>query len=245
MVSQSMTALRKGDMAEAERIADECLQLGTEIGQPDAFSRYGALVIALRWHQGRLAELEPLIAQVAADTPAVPAFQAALALCRLAAQNRQGARELLAAAANDDFAAVPYDRVWTTTLALWAEIAGSLNAVRPSAVLANLLRPYADQVAYNNSNTLGPIADHLGQLETTLGHYDQADQYLDQAMRMHERFQAPFFLARTLIHRAQLCARRAALSDDANKRRLLMEAGDIARKHGYAGIERDMQALTD
>ena len=51
-----------------------------------------------------------------------------------------------------------------------------VTAVRADAsVLVDLLRPYPDLVACNGASTFGPIADYLGLLETTLGHYDQAE----------------------------------------------------------------------
>ena len=43
---------------------------------PDAMQFYAARLIAVRWHQGRVGELEPLVAQVTADTPGVPGFAA-------------------------------------------------------------------------------------------------------------------------------------------------------------------------
>jgi hypothetical protein len=132
---------------------------------------------------------------------------------------------------------------WTTTLALWAETAAYLDAVQPAALLADLLRPYSDLVAFNGASTFGPIADYLGLLETTLGQYGQADEHFDQAMTIHQRFQAPFFLARTILHRAQLCARRSTSGDAEHMRQLRAETLTLARQHGYAGLEREAEAL--
>ena len=243
VISDSAGALRRGDPAGAEALADESLRFGTESGQPDAFSIYGALLIAVRWHQGRLAELEPIVAQVAADTPGVPGFVAELAHCRIEGGDEGGARELLDLGAADGFASVPYDLVWATTLALWAEVAAHLGAVPPAAVLADRLRPYRGLVVFNGASTFGPIADYLGMLEAVLGNYEQADASFDQAMAIHQRFQAPFFLARTHLHRAQLCARRAAPADAEHGPQLLAETLILARRHGYAGLEREAVAL--
>ena len=80
-------------------------------------------------------------------------------------------------------------------------------------------------------------------LETVIGNYEQADAYFDQAMAIHERFQAPFFLARTQLHRAELYQQRAAPGDEERARDLLDETLAIARRHGYAGLERQVQTL--
>jgi class 3 adenylate cyclase/tetratricopeptide (TPR) repeat protein len=242
-IDESFVALLRGDVDEAERSADDLLRLGTETGQPDAVALYAALLIPVRWHQGRLGELEPLVAQVAADTPGVPGFIAALAHCRIEAGDPSGARELLDAAAADGFASIPRDVVWTTTIALWAEVAAHLGAADVAPMLVELLRPYHDHVAFAQTNTWGPLADYLGMLETVIGNYEQADAYFDQAMAIHERFQAPFFLARTQLHRAELYQQRAAPGDEERARDLLDETLAIARRHGYAGLERQVQTL--
>ena len=184
-----------------------------------------------------------MVAQVAADTPGVPGFVAELAHCRIEGGDEAGARELLCAAAADGFATVPYDQVWTTTLVLWTEVATPLDAVQTASVLVDLLRPYVELVAFNGVSTFGPIADYVGMLETILGNYDQAEASFDQAMVIHQRFQAPFFLGRTYLHRAQLCARRAAQGDAEEKRQLLRETLTLARRHGYASLEREAEAL--
>ena len=65
----------------------------------------------------------------------------------------------------------------------------------------------------------------------------------EQAMQIHERFKAPFFLARTLLHRASLHRERAATGDPERANELLTEALTIARAHGYTGLERTADLL--
>jgi hypothetical protein len=200
--ANSTAALLAGDVDRAEMLAEDCLRLGTESGQPDAIQFYAALLIAVRWHQGRVGELEPLVAQVTADTPGVPAFAAQLAHCRTESGDDDGARELLRVAAADDFASIPDDSVWTSTLVLYAEVAAHLGDHAVAATLVELMRPFMDVTAYNGTTNLGLVADAVGLLETTLGRYADAETSFERAMEIHKRFKAPFFLARTLLHRA-------------------------------------------
>jgi hypothetical protein len=79
----------------------------------------------------------------------------------------------------------------------------------------------------------------------TLGHDDEADPCFDQAMVIHERFQAPFFLARTLLHRAELSLKRAGSGDAERATELLGETLTAARRHGYAGLERAVTCLQE
>ena len=97
---------------------------------------------------------------------------------------------------------------------------------------------------FNGVSTFGAVADYLGMLETVLEHYDKADRYFDQALSMHERLKAPFFLARTQVHRAQLLRRRGAPPADPELGRLLTQARALANQYGYRGIERSVDALT-
>jgi hypothetical protein len=240
---QSTHALLGGDIKTAEHLAEESLALGTETGAPDALTFYGALLSAVRWHQGRKAELEPLIAQIVAEAPAVPGFTAELAHCRIEAGNHSGARELLDTAAVDHFASIPYDVVWTTALADWVEVVVSLDADHLAPTLLDLLAPYRDQVVFNGVTLLGPVADYLAMIETMLGHYDEAHTHLNQAMAIHRRLQAPFFSARTLLHHAELCNRRKESRDGERARSLLEEVLTISHVRGYAGLRRRAEAL--
>ena len=68
-----------GDHERAEQLAAAALEVGTESGQPDALSFYGAEMIGVRSQQGRLGELVPLIEQMTADNPDLTVFRATLA----------------------------------------------------------------------------------------------------------------------------------------------------------------------
>src|SRR4029077_2865418 len=78
-------ALLRGDLASAERLAGETMQIGADAGQPDASMIYGAQLQEIRLYQGRSGELIELLEQGAAANPAIPAWRGALAqaLCWL------------------------------------------------------------------------------------------------------------------------------------------------------------------
>jgi len=67
--TRSWRALLAGDAELAESLASQALQLGAKTGQLDAVAFYGVQVLAVRWHQGRLGELVPFVAQALADNP--------------------------------------------------------------------------------------------------------------------------------------------------------------------------------
>ena len=72
----SWRAMLAGDTALAEQLASSALDVGTESGEPDALLIFGVQLIAIRWQQGRLAEMLPLIKQGADDAPGVPGYRA-------------------------------------------------------------------------------------------------------------------------------------------------------------------------
>ncbi len=86
-------------------------------------------------------------------------------------------------------------------------------------------------------------ADALGRLATVLGEYDEADRYLDIADELNERLEAPFFTALTHLHRAEMQVERDGTDDSESARRNLDDALEVARRHGFAGIERDVASL--
>ena len=63
-----------------KRLAFEGLKMGSDTGQPDAPAAFGVNLVSIRWHEGRLDQIMPLIVQGAADYPGLPAFQAGYAV---------------------------------------------------------------------------------------------------------------------------------------------------------------------
>ena len=98
--------LLTGNPDQAERLATAALAVGSESGQPDAWSFYGAEMIGIRSQQGRLGELVPMIEQMTEANPNLVVFRATLAAGYLQAGDLDGAGRLLEAA-TDDLAAGP------------------------------------------------------------------------------------------------------------------------------------------
>jgi hypothetical protein len=58
-----MREIRSGGLAEAEDLASECAGRGHAVGDMDATGSYAAQLVAIRWLQGRIAELVPMLAE--------------------------------------------------------------------------------------------------------------------------------------------------------------------------------------
>ena len=95
-------AMREGELAKAERLAEECFAVGAAAGDADAAGWYGAQLLSIRWLQGRSAELLDLVRdldQAPTVVEANDAFAAATASVAAAAGDLDLARQRSSACA--------------------------------------------------------------------------------------------------------------------------------------------------
>jgi len=191
-------AIVAGDLAAAEELTRRQLEIGTGCGMPEAAWVFLMQMLAIRGQQGRLAEMEEPLVQAVAENPRVPVFQAALACLSCELGNEDGAREILTADAADAFAGVAHDFLWLWALVLYAESCAHLRDQDTAQVLYQLLSPWNGQFVFVSAMTpAGAVSFHLGRLTTVLGRSDDAEAHFAQALTMHERQCAPYWIART------------------------------------------------
>ena len=203
LVHQAWHTFMRGRLDESEAIATRGLELGLEIGQPDAFVFYGAQLFVLREAQGRLAELIPILEQSIEENPNIAGFRAALSLALTHQGDTAGGYRLLAADAATDFADVPRDVVWSTTMSVYADAAAALGATAEGTRVLEILRPYTHLIAADGAHVYKPVALSAGVLAARLGHPDAAT-LLDQARAIATSLDAPLWHARALIATAGL-----------------------------------------
>ena len=233
---RSTQALMHGLLDEAERWAEDAFRIASESEQPEALAFYAGQLINIRFEQGRLAELEPLIAQQVELNPGLPAFRGALALARSEAGMRDEALEVLAIDSASGFSEHPYDSNWLAGIAIYAQACSNLGEPVAAAKLYELLEPWGDHVAFNSATTWGLVERLLGTLARVLGRYDEAERRLVSAAERHEQMYAPVWLARTRVDLADLLLECGA--DVERAQRLLEQAIGTARDLGCTGIER-------
>jgi DNA-binding SARP family transcriptional activator len=240
----SVRALLVGDAAGAEALALEALQLGNDTGQPDAVAIFGGQLLEIRHHQGRSAELVGLIAQTVVDNPGIPAFRAALARaqCYAGQEASDEARRALLEAASERFAGLPYDVVWLTGMALWAQVAVSLDEPGPAAVLSEVLRPFRDQIALVGPVCQGVVVEALGELAAVEGRTADAIRLLGEAEDLYQSIPAPFYLAKSRLHRGRLLLASGTSEDAELGVRLLTLANRAAADGGFAVLEHETAA---
>ena len=231
---QACRAILAGDPAEVERLAGEALQIASDLGMPDALVLYSFPIRKARWLQGRLAELVPLMAQVVADNPGLPALESGLAMAYADTGQDEEARELLLSATAKRFAHLPQDSTWIIGMVQWAEVAIRLRSRDAGAILFDLLRPWHAQVSDNWTNTEGPVSCYLAGLAAVLGREEEAEGLFVEAAEMCTRMGAKFFGAQAQVEWGRMLSER----QPERARGLLLSAQAVAAANGYAAVER-------
>ncbi len=242
LFERSLRAFLAGDIEGSDELAERAVDMGTESGEPDSLPIYVGQLVNLRYEQGRLDEVDDLIAQVTEDSPGLSSFRALLSLTHLELGREDAARAVIEPIAAERFAAVPRDFLWLTTIAVYGEVAARLRMRDAGAWIYERLQPFGGQVGLTGCSTWGAIDRYLGMLAGSLERYEDAERHLARAVETHERIRAPVFLARTRLDWAEMLLAREAEGDAERAQALLGQALAGARERGCAALERRADA---
>ncbi|MCU1464217.1 MAG: ATPase [Actinomycetia bacterium] len=231
-IAEAFTATMAGRLVEAESVATKTLELGMQIGAPDAFTFFAGELFVIGTFAGRHHELFPLVEQATKDDPAALAFKLAYGIICTAVGRDQTAREILDDGMASGFAALPVDNIWTTCIIAYAILAIELDHVDAAAQLLPVIEPLANDVAFNGVTSQGPIAAYIGKLESLLGRHDDAEVHLRAALDVAEAFEWQYHRATTLFALAQARGRRLGKLD-AEGQAWLREASELCRTLGF------------
>jgi hypothetical protein len=233
----------EGDLDIAEQLATDALTLGTAAGYPDdAFTIYGGQLFTLRWMQGRLNEVLPVVKQAVSDNPLLQIFRATLAFAKGLDDARDEVRQLLDAEVAQDFPVLA-DPTWLVAEVLWAGAAARAGHRPASTILYQRLLPWHDQFATTQVTANGAVAHYLGLLAHALHRHQEADRWFGHALAFHEAMEAPFFVASTQSAWAHLLVQRDELGDRDRARALLAAALSVAVERGFGAVERDARSV--
>jgi tetratricopeptide (TPR) repeat protein len=229
--------LLAGRLDEADKLAREALEIGLAT-QPlhEVRMHYGVQRFQIRLEQGRLDELVPKLAGAVGDE-GHPETRAMLAqaYCELGrGDEARAAFQVLAGSLRY----LPLDPNWILTVARSAAVCAQLGDTSTAATLYDLLLPYSSRVAGQGIIWIGSVAHYLGELATTLGDLAGAESHFAMAEALHERMDAPTWLARTRLERARMLLARRQRRDVETARALLGQSVATARELGLGTIER-------
>lgn len=238
----AMLAIRAGDFESAESEAAACFALGREVGDADALAYHGAHLAAIRYFQGREAELAGLTAAIAGSPtliePRERSFSAAAALFACRAGHPDAGRALLDRLATDGLGSIPPSSSWLTTVASVAELALLLDDV------ANAQAAYSELLRYASLPIMASLAvvcfgsahRPLAQAALACGNLDLAIEHFGQAVKANDALghRPAAIVCRAELGLARLRRRRAG--DEAAGRSLVRDAVDAAGRHGMTTL---------
>jgi hypothetical protein len=183
-----MLAIRAGRFEDAEVLGQVCAERGTTAGDVDATGWYGGQLFAIRWYQGRVAELQPILDElVHSPTLSVVdnSYFAALAVAAAHAGDRRTAAGTLAKLCGRDLAELPRSSTWLVTMSGIVETANLLGDAGIAASAYELIKPYAHLpvVASLGIACFGSVHHTLGVAALTFGDLDRAVEHLRDAIR--------------------------------------------------------------
>ena len=235
-LSASGRMLLAGNSDAAEVLNEAVLEFGTAAGVPEVLGVYGGIMHAIAQHRGRTEEIVGFFLEVARDNPSIAALRSTLPsmlsdLGRLEEANERLEQE---AAGGYDY---PYDSLWLVSMMNLADAAATTANTRVAAAMIQRLEPFADHVVCPSGDfVLGANARPLARAATALGRHEQAEQWFALAHDVHERLQAPFWIARGRLDHADLCLARRADGDLDRARELATTAAQLAAEYGCNGL---------
>jgi hypothetical protein len=185
-----MLAIRAGRLAEAESLAEICARSGAAAGDIDSQWWPGAQLVTIRWYQGRLGELLPMLRDQV-QCPVLSAVDnssvAALAVAAALGGDRHTAASSLAGLCGGDLAQLPRSSSWLVTMNGIVEAAALLGDAHVAEQAYELLRPYASlpMVGSLGITCFGTTQQALGVASLTSGHLDRAIDHLQAAVQQN------------------------------------------------------------
>jgi hypothetical protein len=182
-----MLRIRSGHFAEAEALAAECAGRGQAAGDLDAAGYYGGHIVAIRWYQGRIGELMPMLRDLA-DSPTLRVVDnsllGAFAVSAATVGNRREAAGALARLRGTDLKDLPRSGSWLTAMSAIVEAAHLLGDVELSTEAYQLLLPFArlPMVAGRAVVCFGSVQHCLGMAALTVGATERAVEHLRAAV---------------------------------------------------------------
>lgn len=237
-VQAAMESARAGDLAGAEAAAGLALARGLAAGDPDAPGYFGAMLAALRWWQGRGAEVLDLV-RSEATAPRLggnaDVYDAAAAMLSAATGDFDSAAESVQRLIARPLAEAPPSSARLTGLFLLGETAFLTGDEALAAEVAAEVEPLAALPVMPSLAVvcLGSARRTLGLAAATAGRFDDAVAHLDAAAAEDRRLgNRPMGLLTTHALAAVLRAR----AGDGDRRRAEDLEDHVAPRAQAAGV---------
>ncbi|HKF00153.1 MAG TPA: BTAD domain-containing putative transcriptional regulator [Actinomycetes bacterium] len=256
-IHQATLAMAEGRFERAEAATLRALAYGNRLESRDpGYVQHGVAVqLLLRCReQGRLPgeegpgtqeDVERSLLSFVSDFPHLPAWRAGFALLAALSGRLDEGWEIF-----QELAAAGFDRLgggapWLGSVATLAELCALLRDADRAEELRALLLPHADRdvVVTFGFGCLGSAAHFLGQLESVLGEWKEADEHFQGALDRNLRLAAPPLVARTQVEYARMLLTGGLSGQRERALELLTMAGATAERLGMLPLQRQITEL--
>jgi DNA-binding SARP family transcriptional activator/tetratricopeptide (TPR) repeat protein len=232
---RAMHALLRGDFAQAEAHSARALELGRRVQSTRALQNHATQTLMLRWFQGRLDEVAPLVEAMAASPSALLAWQVAATWVESQLGQAEAACNRLAYLIEERWAEMSIGPFASSALAMAGEAcAGCGGSPVQAAQLYEALLPFAGEaiVVGRASICIGSADRYLGLLAAHLERWEEAERHLEAALIMNERLGAAPIVALAQANLASVLAARGRPTDAARATALADAAAEGAARLG-------------
>jgi class 3 adenylate cyclase len=236
--------LLAGRTEAAASESDRMLEIGTRIEFAVIGSTYGAQVLQRTAQQGGLADIVDLVVEAMENAPAIPTWRCAVMMLHCELGRTDAASELFEIGRSANFDDIPFDMAWLQGMSQYGEAAVELGRADLAPIIYDRLLPYAGRYIYLTCIDWGSVSRPLGRLATLMGRFDEAERHLGDALAVHERIPAPFWIARTQLDLVELCNARRGPDDAGRAQELLNAVADAIDRFGYHGLDARLERLS-
>lgn len=235
-VFETMRAIMRGEFEKAERLALKAFDISRQLGIADLDGIVGIHMFSIRWQQGRLNELAPIVKLYAAGGSASAAWRPGLALICSALDLKDECRAVFEKLVTDTLAFAPQDSLRVASLAYLTEVCAYLADSGRAKILYDLLLPYDGRAVVVGGATAcyGAAARYLGMLAAILKKWDVAERHFQGAIDLDARMGARPWLAHSQYEYAAMLLARGRAEDRPQALELLNEAQAAANEMGMA-----------
>jgi hypothetical protein len=242
-----MLSIRAGRFDRAEALMSACAKRGAAAGDIDAEGWYGGQLVAIRWYQGRLAELLPVLDKLA-HSPTLSAvdnsYFAAQAVAAALAGDRRKAAGALARLCGRDLADLPRSSTWLVTMNGVVEAAHLLGDADTASRAYELLSPFCHlpMMVSLGVACFGSVQHALGTACLTTGDARKAAEHLRTAVVRNLALGHWPAVVMSRLRYAQALAQRFGPDDAVTARRELATA---RREASALGIPQPGEVLPE
>jgi hypothetical protein len=239
-----MRAILHGEFADAERFAQEALEIAGESEGELAAGVYGVQMFTIRREQGCLAEVAPVLRRFMDENPQDAAWRPGLTLIASDLGFDDPARTSFEELASGGFA-FPIDAKWSLTISYLAEVCARLGDASQAERLYELLAPYREITIIAPAVTVccGSAARYLGMLAGVIGDWALAEGHFEAALAMDERLEAWPWLAHTQHEFAIALLARSGRGDRVRADSFLAAAAETAHRLGMVSLQQKIRSL--